>query len=66
MPATIATPPIDGVPRFLWWLGGPSSRISCPNPCRVNSRISTGVSRIETVSAMPTAMRICLIRERPR
>jgi len=32
MPATIATPPIDGVPRFLWWLGGPSSRISCPNP----------------------------------
>ena len=66
MPATIATPPIDGVPRFLWWLGGPSSRISWPNPCLVNSLISTGVSRIDTVSAMPTAMRICLIRDRPR
>src|SRR6478672_9514844 len=23
----MATPPIDGVPRFLWWLGGPSSNL---------------------------------------
>ena len=25
-----------------WWLGGPSSRISWPKPCRVNSRIRYG------------------------
>ena len=36
----------------MWWLGGPSSRIWWPNPCLVNSRISAGVSRIDTVSAM--------------
>ena len=61
MPARIATPPIDGVPRLVLWLGGPSSRISWPKPCRVNSRISTGVSRIDTASDMPTAIRISLI-----
>ena len=39
-------------------LGGPSSRISWPKPRRVNSRISTGVSTIDTASAIPTANRI--------
>ena len=28
IPARMATPPMDGVPRLVWWLGGPSSRIS--------------------------------------
>src|SRR5271155_8957 len=65
MPARIATPPIDGVPRLVWWLGGPSSRISWPKPCRLNSRISIGVSRIETVSEIATARRMSIIAYRP-
>jgi hypothetical protein len=31
----------------------------------VNSRISAGVNRMDTVSAMATATRICLIRGPP-
>jgi hypothetical protein len=54
-------PPTVGVPRLRWWLFGASSRISWPNPNRVNTRINTRVSRSATARAMPAAMRICLI-----
>ena len=34
-------PPIVGVPRLLWWLAGPSARITCPT-FRARSRAMTG------------------------
>ena len=36
-------PPIVGVPRFTWWLFGPSSLIICPMPRLARIRISEGV-----------------------
>ena len=57
MAIMIATPPIVGVPRLALWLCGPSSRISWPKPCRAKNRIRYGVSRIETASATPAAMK---------
>ena len=37
-----------GVPRLDLWPCGPSSRISWPKPCRENTRIRYGVSRMDT------------------
>ena len=34
-------PPIVGVPRLLWWLAGPSARMTCPT-FRARSRRITG------------------------
>ena len=35
------SPPIVGVPRLLWWLAGPSARMTCPT-LRARSRAMTG------------------------
>ena len=65
MAIMIATPPIVGVPRLALWLCGPSSRISWPKPWRAKNRIRYGVSRIETASATPAAMKTPLTRRAP-
>src|SRR5256885_15321946 len=36
------SPPIVGVPRFVWWLAGPSARITCPTLRSRSRRIMAG------------------------
>src|SRR2546429_9707001 len=36
------SPPIVGVPRFVWWLAGPSARITCPTFRSRSRRIMAG------------------------
>src|SRR5262245_26615757 len=58
MAARIATPPMVGVPRLDLWPSGPSSRISCPKPCREKTLIRYGVSMIDTIMAIAAAIRM--------
>ena len=58
-------PPMVGVPRLVWWLVGPSSRISWPYPLRVRIEIAQRVpSSVPTRPSAP-ASRIALIAHRP-
>src|SRR6478752_1878017 len=59
----IAVPPMVGVPRFFWWVCGPSSRISWPKPGREKTLIRYGVSMIATARPMTAAMRMSFIAD---
>ncbi len=61
----ITVPPMVGVPRLAMCDCGPSSRISCPKPSRRNSRIASGVHRIETSSDTSAATRTDLTEAAP-
>src|SRR2546430_14452322 len=45
------SPPIIGVPRFVWWLAGPSARITRPPFLSRSPRIMAGPPREERHTA---------------
>jgi hypothetical protein len=49
------SPPIVGVPRLLWWLAGPSARITCPTLCARSRRMIAGPMTKARSSAVTTA-----------
>ena len=48
-------PPIVGVPRLLWWLAGPSARITCPTLCARSRRMMPGPTTNAISSAVTVA-----------
>ena len=49
------SPPIVGVPRFSWWLAGPSARITCPTRRSRSARITHGPTTNASRSAVTVA-----------
>ena len=49
------SPPIVGVPRLLWWLAGPSARITCPTLRARSRRITGGPTTKASSSAVTVA-----------
>ncbi len=51
----MTSPPIVGVPRFPWWLAGPSARMIWPILCARRRRITAGPTRNDSTSAVTPA-----------
>ena len=49
------SPPIVGVPRLVWWLAGPSARITCPTLRSRSQRMTAGPHRKASSRAVTTA-----------
>ena len=49
------SPPMVGVPRLLWWLAGPSARITCPTFRARSRRITGGPTTNASSSAVTVA-----------
>ncbi len=49
------SPPMVGVPRLVWWLAGPSARITCPTLCSRSRRMMVGAHRNASKSAVTIA-----------
>ena len=63
--AMMTAPPIVGVPRLVWCVVGPSSRMNCPYPLRTRNLMNMGVPNRAAISDTMAAMSTPFMRSPP-